>query len=85
MLMNIELNEIQKLEKEIEHLIKHSLEIFSEKEYKKYIKFRDKHYKSCKNGYKHIFELTGTGIGTVIKIKCPFCNEEEDITDMSTW
>ena len=47
--------------------------------------FRDSHYKSCKNGSKYLYELTGTGIGTAITIKCPVCGEEKDITDYDCW
>lgn len=28
---------------------------------------------------------TGTGIGTILHVKCPICGEEEDITDMEAW
>ena len=28
---------------------------------------------------------TGTGVGTVLKVVCPICNESEDITDMEAW
>ena len=28
---------------------------------------------------------TGTGIGTVLKVVCPICNESEDITDVGVW
>ena len=47
--------------------------------------FRDSHYKSCKNGSKYLYELTGTGIGTAITIKCPVCGEEKNITDYDCW
>ncbi len=47
--------------------------------------FRDSHYKSCKNGSKYLYELTGTGIGTAITIKCPGCGEEKNITDYDCW
>ena len=28
---------------------------------------------------------TGNGIGTVLKVVCPICNESEDITDIGAW
>lgn len=28
---------------------------------------------------------TGTGVGTVLKVVCPICNETEDITDIGAW
>ena len=46
---------------------------------------KDSHYKSCKNGSKYLYELTGTGIGTAITIKCPVCGEEKNITDYDCW
>ena len=27
----------------------------------------------------------GTGIGTILHVKCPICGEEEDITDSEAW
>lgn len=45
----------------------------------------DRHWKSCNNPSNFIYDLTGTGIGTVIKIKCPVCGEEQDITDYDCW
>ena len=47
--------------------------------------FKDSHYESCKNGGKYLYELTGTGIGTAITIKCPVCGEEKNITDYDCW
>lgn len=35
--------------------------------------------------HKYLYELTGTGIGTAITIKCPVCGEEKDITDYDCW
>ena len=35
--------------------------------------------------YEHIYDLQGTGIGTITKIKCPVCGAEEDITDVDCW
>jgi len=37
------------------------------------------------SGNTYIYTLTGTGIGACIKVKCPVCGEEEDITDISSW
>ena len=62
-----------------------SLHNFSEKEYKKDTKFRKKHYKKCNNPNRFIYELIGSGIGTSIKIKCPICKKEKDLTDIDNW
>ena len=34
---------------------------------------------------RFIYDLQGTGIGTVVKIKCPICGAEEDMTDIESW
>ena len=47
--------------------------------------FRERHHQSCKNGSRFIYDLQGTGIGTIVKIKCPICGKEEDITDLDSW
>lgn len=33
-------------------------------------------------GNTYIYEITGTSIGEIIKIKCPICGEELDITEL---
>ena len=33
-------------------------------------------------GNTYIYEITGTSIGEIIKIKCPICGEELDITEI---
>jgi hypothetical protein len=50
-------------------------------------KFIKKH-KKCKNNdkiglFSYIF--TPNGIGNTVKIHCPYCDEELDITDVSCW
>lgn len=42
-------------------------------------------YNQSYNGSRFIYDLQGTGIGTVVKIKCPICGAEEDITDIESW
>ena len=68
---------------------KHNL---SDKELERLENFRERHYKKCaeplhsKNvGNTYIYDLIGTGIGTIIKVTCPLCGESEDITDTSSW
>ena len=70
----------------------HSLLQLSDNEVKAIKDFRDKHYKKCAEplhskaaGNTYIYELTGTGLGTCIKITCPICGETEDVTDTDSW
>lgn len=77
--------EIQKLEVENTRLRCLSLHVMSEKEREDDQAFRHAHYESCHNGNDYEYELIGTGIGTVIKIRCPVCGEHKDITDISNW
>lgn len=77
--------EIRKAVELAEYNRTHSLCQISDNEKKAERAFRDSHYKSCKNGSKYLYELTGTGIGTAITIKCPVCGEEKNITDYACW
>lgn len=71
--------EIRKAVELAEYNRTHSLCQISDNEKKAERAFRDSHYKSCKNGSKYLYELTGTGIGTAITIKCPVCGEEKTL------
>jgi hypothetical protein len=77
--------EIQRLEAEIARLHRLSLHRLSEKERKDEQDFRHTHYERCGNGNDYVYELIGTGIGTVIYITCPVCGERKDITDIGDW
>lgn len=77
--------EIQKAWQQAELFRKCSLHELSEEEFHRICEFRKTHHESCKNSGTYIFELDGTGFGEAIKIKCPCCNVEEDVTDYSTW
>lgn len=60
------------------------------KEKKAYEEFEKKHMHdrltSKYNGGRGPYLIpTGTGIGTILKVKCPICGEEEDITDTEVW
>ena len=46
--------------------------------------FKHSHYKSCGTSDVWIL-LSTTGIGTAIKLKCPKCLAELDITDCEHW
>lgn len=72
-------------EDEIRSIQQRAITVLSPKEYERDKAFRDRHYQLCKNGSRFIYDLQGTGIGTVVKIKCPICGAEEDITDIESW
>lgn len=84
-------DKIQELTKEIKHTLRNSLMNMSDKEYEADRQFRTRHWamhnggKSKCDGNTYWYELSGTGIGTCIKIKCPICGEEKDITDIDSW
>lgn len=84
--------EIQKYKKAAADTYRHSLLQMSDKEILAEKAFREKHWKMCAEplkskvaGNTYIYELTGTGIGTCIKITCPICGQFEDITDVDSW
>ena len=76
--------EIVKLKKEIERLWDNSIYVCIGKEKELYDEFKKDHYKSCGTS-DIIITLAPVGIGTVIKVKCPICGEEVDITDTDCW
>ena len=75
---------IERLNKELERYRDNSLQVLSDKEISQFREFKYNHYKTCKTNDVLVF-LSPTGIGTVIKIKCPKCEEEVDITDIDCW
>lgn len=77
--------EIQKANNEVKYIRNHSLQILSDKEMKAYQEFRGAHWNRCGNSGIYNITLEGTGIGTVIKVRCPYCDEEKDITDIDSW
>ena len=84
--------EIQKHKDNAEYVRNHSLLQLSDQELLDIIEFRKEHYEKCalpkhkKNfGNTYIYELTGTGLGTEIKITCPICGETKNVTDTSNW
>lgn len=52
-------------------------------EIKAYNDFRNLH-KCCRGSINVTFSHE-SGIGTTVKVKCPVCGEEADITDVNTW
>ena len=75
---------IERLNKELERYRENSLQVLSDKEISQFREFKYNHYKTYKTNDVLVF-LSPTGIGTVIKIKCPECGEEVDITDCDNW
>ena len=84
--------EIQSAYNEVERIRKNALIILDPKEREAIEKFRREHYKKCAEplcsraaGNTYIYTITGTGIGEIIKIKCPICGEEVDVTNVESW
>lgn len=76
---------IKAKEDEIRSIFQWSISVLSPVEHERDKAFREKHYQQCKNGSHFIYDLQGTEIGTVVKVKCPVCGVEEDITDLDSW
>lgn len=49
-----------------------------------YSSFIEEHKKTC-NGHIHVCFDTESGIGTTVKLYCPECGTELDITDVESW
>ena len=85
--------EIQKLKEEKEYITSHCfLGGLSDKEIAAIKEFKNKHYKTCCGNGKYKskgntwrYEISGTGIGHMIKIQCPECGVIQDITDIDNW
>ena len=75
---------IERLNKELERYRNNSLQVLSDKEISQFREFKHSHYKSCGTNDVYVL-LSPTGIGTIIKLKCPKCGEEVDITDINHW
>lgn len=76
---------IKAKEDEIRSIQQRAITVLSPVEYKRDKAFREHHYQICKNGSRFIYDIQGTGIGTIVKIKCPICGIEKDITDAESW
>ena len=75
---------IERLNKELERYRNNSLQVLSDKEISQFREFKYSHYKTCGTSDVCVL-LSPTGIGTIIKLKCPKCSEEVDITDCDHW
>ena len=75
---------VERLNKELERYRNNSLQVLSDKEMSQFREFKYSHYKTCGTSDVCVL-LSPTGIGTIIKLKCPKCKEELDITDIDSW
>ena len=75
---------VERLNKELERYRENSLQVLSDKEMSQFREFKHSHYKTCGTSDVCVL-LSPTGIGTIIKLKCPKCKEELDITDIDSW
>ena len=75
---------VERLNKELERYRNNSLQVLSDKEMLEFKEFKHSHYESCGTSDTWVL-LSPTGIGTVIKLKCPKCLAELDITDINHW
>ena len=75
---------VERLNKELERYRKNSLQVLSNKEMSQFKEFKYSHYRSCGTSDVWVL-LSPTGIGTAIKLKCPKCLAELDITDCDHW
>lgn len=76
---------IKAKEDKIRSIYQRAVAVLSPVEHERCKAFREHHYQFCKNGGRFIYDLQGTGIGTIVKIKCPICGIEKDITDAESW
>lgn len=77
--------EIAERDKKIKYLQEHSLLEITDNEKQRIKEFRNKHHKKCNNGNTYDYRISGTGLGTILIISCPYCGNEEDVTDVSGW
>jgi len=78
-------DEIKRLHDELDAVRNNSLQVFSNVEQERAEKFRREHYEKCGHRTSFWYNLDGTGIGTIVKIKCDKCGEVLDITDVDCW
>lgn len=77
--------EIAKLKTEMKELWDNSLFVLYPKEKDRIKEFEQIHYEKCRNSNEYTYHMTGTGIGTVVKVQCPVCKEIQDVTDVDSW
>ena len=75
----------KELERELDYYKTRSIYILYGKEKERYDDFINEHCGcDCKSKQINI-ELTGTGLGDCITLRCPVCGSSEDITDTDEW
>lgn len=47
--------------------------------------FAMQHYKKHEKTASIILTATATGLGYSIKVECPYCRKQKDITDHDSW
>ena len=86
-------DKIQELKQEKDWIYTHCLcPNLSDKELDSIRTFKNQHYISCCGNGKYKskgntwrYEIAGTGLGSIIKIQCPECQEWLDVTDLDNW
>ena len=71
--------------REIQSIQQRAIAILSSKGHERDKAFRSQHYQQCNNGNHFIYDIQETGFGVIVKIKCPVCGAEEDLTDTESW
>lgn len=78
--------EIKKARENLNEIWSRALYIMQPKEQQANKAFVEKHFNlHPRKNLTYTYSLTGTGLGTIIKVTCPLCGETEDITDTSSW
>ena len=76
---------IKAKEDEIRSIFQRYISILSPVEHERDKEFRERNFQQCKNGSHFIYDLQVTKIGTIVKVRCPVCGVEEDITNLDSW
>ena len=77
--------ELSKLRDDLYEAKRNSLLQLNATERERLADFKHKHYKECGNSGDFEYRVTGTGVGSIIKVKCTKCMDIEDITDFESW
>lgn len=77
--------EIQKAKDRAEDIRRRSLLVLSDIEQDELAKFRAIHRLSCRNVCHYEYDIDSGIFGDIIKVKCPICGGQQDITDTICW
>lgn len=75
---------VRHLREQIEDAYNHSIHVLSDNELKSLTAFKETHHGKCSNHGRYIFDIEQTGGISLIRVQCPFCQEEVNITDFSS-